>query len=205
MCRLPRQGHADVALTAVMRRPIVLYRRRIGLHSVLAFSGKTEAERQKPANSHIVYWQLTVPSSSILIYSWISPKPETPLHIDRFKVLSEPLLESEFGADWEHKAPVEMVKSAIQVGETSQFYSIFRLFGRWRINHQTPLVLELLIGRSSISVPISVGLTIFHSINWPFRCARKSRFPAAVPCGLERTTAGAAYPGATRRDPKSQI
>lgn len=42
----------------------------------------------------------------------------------------------------------------------------------------------------------------FHSINRPFRCARKSRFPAAVPCGLERTTAGAAYPGATRRDPK---
>ncbi|CAL1169670.1 unnamed protein product [Cladocopium goreaui] len=31
-----------------------------------------------------------------------------------FTVLSEPLLESEFGSDWEHKAPVEMVKSAIQ-------------------------------------------------------------------------------------------
>lgn len=31
-----------------------------------------------------------------------------------FTVLSEPLLESEFGADWEHKAPIEMVKSAVQ-------------------------------------------------------------------------------------------
>ena len=31
-----------------------------------------------------------------------------------FTVLSEPFLESEFGADWEHKAPIEMVKSAVQ-------------------------------------------------------------------------------------------
>ena len=108
-------------------------------------------------------------------------------------MLSEPLLESEFGADWEHKAPVEMVKSAIQVGETISNFQAF-----WTIHPSNPSChKELLSGRSSISVPISVGLTIFHSINRPFRCARKSRFPAAVPCGLERTTAGAAYPGAT--------
>jgi len=31
-----------------------------------------------------------------------------------FTILSEPLLESEFGAEWDHKAPVEMVKWATQ-------------------------------------------------------------------------------------------